>query len=322
MPGHRHLAAAVCVVLLALPAGAHPAADSAVAALDRAVCCCCDRPRPAGLVRRFLSLLDALILTAPHAPSGSACLAGLLRGRDAVAPGRMLHPATLKAIHACFRDTHGGEAFGLPPSVRSGGDPAAYCRQRLADARLALLVAHHEEAFGRMIEATALVVTPVERGVVRPRGMAGPGAPLVDRLARLRLGGLRVALDCEAEFARLVLPHRARMQRAIWGVLRDADLSEDALQDALVILWRKLRVLRHHPNPEAFVLRVSIDAARDQWRARRRRDARARPLEAVRGAVGARRRPGDRIPSSRRRRGSRCSPPSTVSGPGRRAPSC
>ena len=91
-----------------------------------------------------------------------------------------------------------------------------------------------------------------------------------------------MALDCEVEFARLVLPHRARMQRAIWGVLRDAGLAEDALQDALVILWRKLRVLRHHPNPEAFVLRVSIDAARDQWRARRRRDARARPLEALR----------------------------------------
>lgn len=91
-----------------------------------------------------------------------------------------------------------------------------------------------------------------------------------------------MALDDEVEFARLVLPHRARMQRAIWGVLRDADLSEDALQDALVVLWRKIGVLRDHPNPEAFVLRVSIDAARDRWRARRRRDARCRPLEDAR----------------------------------------
>ena len=163
MPGHRHLAAATCVVLLALPVGAHPAADSAVAALDRAVrWLLATDPGQRNSFDGFLSLLDALILTAPDAPSASACRAQLLRGRDALAPGRMLHPGTVEAIHACYRDTHGGEAFGLPPSVRSGGDPAEYCRQQLIDARVALLAVRHEEAFRRMIEAAALVVTPVE----------------------------------------------------------------------------------------------------------------------------------------------------------------
>jgi len=71
------------------------------------------------------------------------------------------------------------------------------------------------------------------------------------------------------------------MRRTVWRILRDADLAEDALQEALVTLWRKLPVLSRHPNPEAFVLRVTIDAARDQWRARTRRDRRTVALEAA-----------------------------------------
>lgn len=92
-----------------------------------------------------------------------------------------------------------------------------------------------------------------------------------------------MALDREVEFARLVLPHRARMLRTIWRVLRDADLAEDALQEALITLWRKVPALGGHPNPEAFVLRVALDAARDQLRARRRRNRRTTPLEAFDG---------------------------------------
>jgi len=90
-----------------------------------------------------------------------------------------------------------------------------------------------------------------------------------------------VALDREVEFERLVLPHRARMTRTVWRLLRDADLAEDALQEALVTLWRKLRVLGGHPNPEAFILRVTIDAARDQLRSRVRRERWTTALESV-----------------------------------------
>jgi len=88
-----------------------------------------------------------------------------------------------------------------------------------------------------------------------------------------------VALDREVEFERLVLPHRDRMMRTVWRILRDADLAEDALQEALATLWRKLPVLSRHPNPEAFVLRVAIDAARDQVRARLRRERHTMSLE-------------------------------------------
>jgi len=75
------------------------------------------------------------------------------------------------------------------------------------------------------------------------------------------------------------------MLRAIWRVVRDPDLAEDALQDALVTLWRKLPALARHPNPQAFVLRVSLDAACDQLRAHVRRRHRDVPLESEEAAV-------------------------------------
>lgn len=93
-----------------------------------------------------------------------------------------------------------------------------------------------------------------------------------------------MALDREVEFERLVLPHRVRMMRTIWRIVRDADLAEDALQEALATLWRKLPVVSRHPNPQAFVLRVSIDAARDQLRARQRQTARTAALDEIDGA--------------------------------------
>lgn len=85
--------------------------------------------------------------------------------------------------------------------------------------------------------------------------------------------------DRETEFARLVLCGQGRMLRAIWRVVRDPDLADDALQDALTTLWRKLPALARHPNPDAFVLRVCLDAACDHLRAQVRRQHRLVPLD-------------------------------------------
>ncbi len=88
-----------------------------------------------------------------------------------------------------------------------------------------------------------------------------------------------VRTDRDAEFARLVLCRQARMLRTIWRVVHDRDLAQDALQDALTTLWRKLPAIARHPNPEAFVLRVCLDAACDQMRAHLRRRRRDVPLD-------------------------------------------
>jgi len=91
--------------------------------------------------------------------------------------------------------------------------------------------------------------------------------------------------DLEVEFERLVLPLRDRMMRTVWRVARDPELAEDAFQEALVTAWRKLPELASHPNPPALVLRICLDAAVDQLRARQRRQRLAVPLERVRGAA-------------------------------------
>jgi len=91
----------------------------------------------------------------------------------------------------------------------------------------------------------------------------------------------------EAEFERLVLPHRSRMMRAIWRVLHDPDLAEEALQESLAILWRKLPAVNRHPNPAALILRIAVQSACDQLRALRRRRGRFVPLDEAGGSAAA-----------------------------------
>jgi DNA-directed RNA polymerase specialized sigma24 family protein len=85
----------------------------------------------------------------------------------------------------------------------------------------------------------------------------------------------------EAGFERLVSSMKPDMIRAVWRIVRDEDLAEEALQNALTTLWTKVDALRAHANPRAFVLRVCLDAACDQVRARSRRADRFQPLDAV-----------------------------------------
>ena len=72
-------------------------------------------------------------------------------------------------------------------------------------------------------------------------------------------------------YERLIAPIEARMIRTIWGVVRDPDEAQDALQDALATIWRRWDRLQAHPNPEALVLRICINAAYDALRRKRRR---------------------------------------------------
>jgi RNA polymerase sigma-70 factor, ECF subfamily len=83
----------------------------------------------------------------------------------------------------------------------------------------------------------------------------------------------------EEEFERLVSGHRSLMMRAIWRVVRDADLAEDVFQDALATIWRKLSQVSGHPNPRALLLRICLNQACDAVRARQRR--RLVPLDEV-----------------------------------------
>jgi RNA polymerase sigma-70 factor (ECF subfamily) len=62
-----------------------------------------------------------------------------------------------------------------------------------------------------------------------------------------------------------------RMMRSIWRIVRQKEAAEDALQDALALIWKKRHKVAWHPNPEALILRIAITSAYDALRKGRRR---------------------------------------------------
>lgn len=84
------------------------------------------------------------------------------------------------------------------------------------------------------------------------------------------------------EYDRLIQPIEDDMVRAVWGVTLNPDDAEEALQEALTIIWRKWGRVRRHPNPHALVLRICIDAACDVVRKKVRRRRREEDAEGLR----------------------------------------
>ncbi len=78
-----------------------------------------------------------------------------------------------------------------------------------------------------------------------------------------------MAGDHEA-FARLAAESIDRLHAIARLVLRDADLAEDAVQEALVKAWRELPRLRDADRFEAWLRRLLVNACHDEGRRRRR----------------------------------------------------
>jgi RNA polymerase sigma-70 factor, ECF subfamily len=75
----------------------------------------------------------------------------------------------------------------------------------------------------------------------------------------------------EFDYDVLIRPMEDRMMRSIWRIVRQREAAEDALQDALTVIWKKRDTIARHANPQALILRISIDAAYDALRKNRRR---------------------------------------------------
>ncbi len=75
-------------------------------------------------------------------------------------------------------------------------------------------------------------------------------------------------------FAVLAGASIARLDAAARLILRDSDLAQDAVQDALMAAWRNLRALRDPDRFDAWVYRLLIHACIDVLRRRR-----SRPIE-------------------------------------------
>ena len=75
----------------------------------------------------------------------------------------------------------------------------------------------------------------------------------------------------EFDYDALVRPLESRMMRVAWRIVREREAAEDALQDALAAIWKKRAAVARHPNPQALILRMTVAAACDACRRRRRR---------------------------------------------------
>ncbi len=72
---------------------------------------------------------------------------------------------------------------------------------------------------------------------------------------------------------------RKQMASVIWRVLRDADRAEDALQEALLRIWRRRKQVAAHPNPSALMLRMCYQVAIDRYRQHARRRTETLPFD-------------------------------------------
>ncbi len=88
--------------------------------------------------------------------------------------------------------------------------------------------------------------------------------------------------DQQAAYDRIIGPIEDRMIKSIWRIVRNPADAEDAMQEALVTIWKRWARVVKHPNPEALVLRICIDAACDLAR-RRIRDRRILDPGAIGG---------------------------------------
>lgn len=75
----------------------------------------------------------------------------------------------------------------------------------------------------------------------------------------------------EFDYDLLVKPMEPRLMRTVWRIVRRREAAEDALQDALAVIWKKRAAVARHPNPQALILRIAVTAAVDAVRKDKRR---------------------------------------------------
>lgn len=73
--------------------------------------------------------------------------------------------------------------------------------------------------------------------------------------------------DCDA-YEILIKPIEQQMIRSIWRIVRDPDDARDAMQEALATIWKRWERIQRHPNPQALVLKICVNAACDMLRRR------------------------------------------------------
>ena len=81
-------------------------------------------------------------------------------------------------------------------------------------------------------------------------------------------------IEGHQDYEALIEPIADQMMRSVWSVTQNADDAEEAFQEALSVVWRKLKRVQCHPNPHALILRICINSAYDVLRKKIRRQRR------------------------------------------------
>ena len=91
---------------------------------------------------------------------------------------------------------------------------------------------------------------------------------------------LRIQPPVDGFYETYIKPIEDRMIRSVWRITRNSQDSEDAMQNALVLICKHRTRIEKHSSPQAFVLRICLDAACDVVR-KRGRDRRRIQTDAV-----------------------------------------
>jgi len=101
--------------------------------------------------------------------------------------------------------------------------------------------------------------------------MPGPGFDLPAALHYIVPRRADAVETQEFDYDALVRPLEPRLMRTVWRIVREKQAAEDALQDALTVIWKKRDAVARHPNPQALMLRIAVAAAIDAVRKSARR---------------------------------------------------
>lgn len=63
--------------------------------------------------------------------------------------------------------------------------------------------------------------------------------------------------DCR--YRNLIQPIEDKIMNTIWRITRHREDAEDAFQETLLTIWKKLNKICAHPNPHALILRISVN---------------------------------------------------------------
>jgi RNA polymerase sigma-70 factor (ECF subfamily) len=104
--------------------------------------------------------------------------------------------------------------------------------------------------------------------------------------------------DSQLAYDRIVRPLESRLIRSIWRIVPRAQDAEDALQNALLTIWKRWDRVVAHGCPEALVLKIGIDAAYDVARRRLRERTWLKGESATEGLSDPAPTPGDELASA------------------------